>query len=348
MRIAIITDTHFGEKNNHSKFLAHYKRFLEEQFFPTIKKQGIKYVFHGGDLFHNRQSIDVRAWQWTQRNFLDPLEDMGVTMYGVVGNHDAFYKSSLEINSPQEFLRHYSNFHFLSEPGTVNIGGVSFLLIPWIHSRNKDQVVQAITDSEADYLIGHLELAGFQMHPGVYSESGNGIEALLQKFKGVWSGHYHTQSQKGNIRYLGSPIEFNWNDVNDSKGFHVYDTESDHLKFFKNKDLIHHKVYMGADSDPIDATQYRDKIVRLIITEKVKRAKIDATIAALNEECWDLKVVDHGIDDAFINASEEEYGEGKSTLEIIDETVREVETDLDQDRLAHFIKTLYTEAEAIR
>lgn len=186
------------------------------------------------------------------------------------------------------------------------------------------------------------------MHPGVYAESGLGIENLLQRFKTVWSGHYHTQSKKANIHYLGAPVEFNWNDWNDTKGFHVFDTNTEQMTFIKNPEYLHHKVYLTQDGDPIDAQQYEDKIVRLIITEKVKRAKIDATVAALNDHCWDLKVVDHGLDEIVSDAENADYGEGKSTLEIIEETVKETDTELDQDRLAYLIKTLYTEAEAIR
>ena len=348
-KIGIITDTHFGEKiQNHKRFYELYGRFLNNIFFPTLEKEGVKHLLHGGDLFHNRHSVDIRTWKWTQDHFLDRLERLGISMYGIVGNHDTYYKSSSTVNSPREFLRHYANCHFVDEATTLTFDNIKFLLLPWIHNYNKNDMLKAIQDSDASYVLSHLELAGFQMHPGVYSEQGMGIENYLEKFKEVWSGHYHTQSQKGNIRYLGAPIEFNWNDYNDMKGFHIFDTQSERLTFYRNPESLHYKIYLGQDSESLRAEDYKDKIVRLIITDKIPRAKIDATVSALNEYCWDLKIIDHNIEGIDHNLQDEQFGEGKSTLQIIDETVRETETELDQNKLAHLIKTLYMEAEAIR
>ena len=46
---------------------------------------------------------------------------------------------------------------------------------------------------------------------------------LFKKFEMVLSGHYHVASQKDNIKYLGSQMEFFWNGAGDKKYFHVLD-----------------------------------------------------------------------------------------------------------------------------
>ena len=42
----------------------------------------------------------------------------------------------------------------------------------------------------------------------------------------VFSGHFHTRSNQDNISYLGNPYEIYWNDHEDTRGFHFFDTET--------------------------------------------------------------------------------------------------------------------------
>ena len=58
MKIAIITDQHFGcqkFKTFHDYFL----RFYEDVFFPTIEKEGITTIVDMGDTFDSRKGIDL-------------------------------------------------------------------------------------------------------------------------------------------------------------------------------------------------------------------------------------------------------------------------------------------------
>ena len=44
MKIAIITDTHFGGRRGSKVFHDFFQKFYDNIFFPELEKRGIKYV----------------------------------------------------------------------------------------------------------------------------------------------------------------------------------------------------------------------------------------------------------------------------------------------------------------
>jgi len=54
MHVAVITDTHFGVKNDDPIFLEAYLSYFEEQVFPYLLKNDIKTVIHMGDVLDRR------------------------------------------------------------------------------------------------------------------------------------------------------------------------------------------------------------------------------------------------------------------------------------------------------
>ena len=51
MKIAIITDQHFGARKNSKHFHEYFLKFYEDVFFPTIEREGITTVIDMGDTF---------------------------------------------------------------------------------------------------------------------------------------------------------------------------------------------------------------------------------------------------------------------------------------------------------
>ena len=225
MKVAIITDQHFGARKS-SKFLHdHFEKFYNQIFFPYIEENGIDIVIDMGDTFDNRRSIDLWALEWAKEKYYDRLEKLGVTVHTIVGNHTAYYKNTNDISSVDLLLKEYSNVKVYSEPQEVKIDNLNVLFIPWINAENFESTVKSIEVSTSTCAMGHLELNGFRAHRGHVME--DGMESkLFDKFKRVFSGHYHTRSDDGQIFYLGNPYEMFWNDVNDTRGFHIFDTET--------------------------------------------------------------------------------------------------------------------------
>ncbi len=99
MRLAIITDTHYGARKGSQLFHDYFEQFYNDIFFPTLDKEKIDTVIHMGDAFDSRRGIEFKSLGWAKRVVFNPLREMGITMHLMVGNHDAYYKNTNDINS---------------------------------------------------------------------------------------------------------------------------------------------------------------------------------------------------------------------------------------------------------
>ena len=130
MKVAIITDQHFGARKNSKLFHDYFLKFYEDVFFPTLEKEGITTIVDMGDTFDSRKGIDFAALSWAKKNYFDRLKDMGITVHTIVGNHTAYYKNTNEVNAIDLLLREYDNIPVYSETTPIEVGGLSILLVP--------------------------------------------------------------------------------------------------------------------------------------------------------------------------------------------------------------------------
>ena len=201
MKIAIINDTHFGVRNDHQGFLDYMFQFFDEQFFPYLIENDIKVVFHLGDVFDRRKFINMNTLHTVRTKFFERLESMGVHLHIIPGNHDCYYKNTNTVNSVKELTSHYQNVDVYEKPKTISFDGKSFLFLPWLSPENTDSFLSYVDSNNADVLLGHLELNGHYVIPGVKFKGGLD-STLFNKFELVLSGHFHQHSTQGNVNYL--------------------------------------------------------------------------------------------------------------------------------------------------
>jgi metallophosphoesterase superfamily enzyme len=103
MKVAILTDTHYGARKGSKLFHDYFEQFYKNIFFPTLEQYGITTVIHMGDAFDSRKSIDYQSLDWAKRVVFEPLKKYDVHM--IVGNHDSYYKNTNSTNSPQLLLK---------------------------------------------------------------------------------------------------------------------------------------------------------------------------------------------------------------------------------------------------
>ena len=60
MKIALITDTHFGARNDSLAFNEYFYKFWEDIFFPYLDEHNIKTVIHLGDLMDRRKFVSYK------------------------------------------------------------------------------------------------------------------------------------------------------------------------------------------------------------------------------------------------------------------------------------------------
>jgi DNA repair exonuclease SbcCD nuclease subunit len=340
MRVAIITDTHYGARKGSKHLHDHFELFYKNVFFPALEEHGVEAVIHMGDAFDSRKSIDYQSLEWSKRVVFNPLKKYDVHM--IIGNHDTYYKNTNEVNSPELLLQTYPNIKTYSKPTEVNVGGLDILFLPWINQGNEELSLNTIKKTTCRCAMGHLELQGFRVNRQIIME--HGLESkLFEKFERVYSGHYHTRSNDGKVFYLGNPYEMYWTDVNDTRGFHIFDTETlTHTPINNPYKLFYNIYYEDTNYKLFNATEYESKIVKVIVRKKSNPKDFEKFIDKLHSAgVQELKIVEN----FDIHENEEfEIDEEENTISILNRYIDESEFEFDKNIIKGIFQDLYRQA----
>lgn len=284
MKIAILSDIHFGVRSDSEVFRDKFQEFVDTIFLPYLKEHDIKVLWILGDIFERRKFVDFRTLQFAEK-FFTTLQNLNINTYIAVGNHDIYFKNTVKLSSVSLLLKNYSNVQFDIHPKEFTFGGKNVLFVPWICEENEQECLEAIKNTDAEICCGHFELYGFQFNKFTVSQSGQD-PSFLKKFKLVLSGHYHIKSENGNVVYVGSPIQTGWNDYGVKKGFHVLDIDTHELEFIEGID----DTFVVLQADESIPNNLKNKFIRLVIDDdNVDSEKIINEITA--QQPCDLKCV---------------------------------------------------------
>ena len=340
MKVAIITDTHYGARKGSDHLHNYFEMFYRDVFFPSLEKYQVDTVIHMGDIFDSRKSIDLKSLEWSKKVVFEPLKKYNV--YAIVGNHDCYYKDTNYVNSPELLLRAYTNIKLYSKATEIEIDKLKILMLPWINSENFAETKELIDGCDSKIAMGHLEINGFRATRGHMMENGMDT-SVFDKFDRVYSGHFHTRSTDGKIYYLGNPYEMYWNDVNDTRGFHIFDTNTLELTPINNPYKLFYNVYYDDTNYKLFNTSiYKNKIVKVIVRKKSNIKEFEKFIDKLYASgVQDLKIIEN----FEIQESEEfDINEDENTLSILNRYIEESEFDLDKNIIKNIFQDLYREA----
>lgn len=347
MKVAMITDTHHGVRNDAPEFLDMTEKFVSKVFLPEIKDRGIKHVVHLGDILDRRKFINFSTSYRLWHNFLSPILNEVDRLDLIFGNHDEYLKNTSEVAGPKELFRHLEDsegwrFRMYEDPAEAQWeDGTSVLYLPWINDDNRDESLSMIRNSRSPICLGHLEVEGFDMYPG--QECIEGLSpSLFDKFDVTASGHFHTRSSRGGFHYLGSHGQFTWGDYDDSRGFHVFDTETREFEFIPNPYTMFEKVHYSDSSIPALLPDLEGKHVKVIVHSRNDLSLYEdfiSRIEAMNPA--DLKPVDDHLNaDSVLEM--DPIDESDDTLSIIKKSIDSYEGD--KTRVESIMISLYQEA----
>lgn len=352
MKIALITDTHFGVRNDSPVFLENQREFYEKSFFPYIEEHDITTVIHLGDVFDRRKYVNFHTLNEVRSFVFDRLSEMGVTIHMFVGNHDVYYKNTNDVNSVDLLLREYDNILLHDYPIEVDFAGYPIMLCPWINSENFAQTMKTLKKSKANLLMGHFEINGFMMHRDTSACKGGLKKEAFKNFDMVFSGHFHEPSSDGHVWYLGAPTEYTWADYDCRRGFNIFDTETEELHHVRNTNAMFHRFYLDKEFEVNGDWSYlKDKIVRVIVGDGVEQKKIDFFVNEINEAgVHELEVIDNSsyhLEETAV--ADEEAIKNEDTVSIVESYVDSVkdEMTLDADRMKDIFKKVYVQAIAM-
>ena len=172
------------------------------------------------------------------------------------------------------------------------------------------------------------------------------LSIFFEKFTHVYSGHYHTRSTDGRVFYLGNPYELYWNDVNDTRGFHIFDTETvEHTPVNNPFRMFHNIYYEDTPYQTFDTREYEDKIVKVIVRKKSDTKKFEKFIDKLySSNVSELKVVENFEFSGWYDKDSYDNIESEDTLSILNRYVEEAEVDLNKSTIQKLLQEIYQEA----
>jgi hypothetical protein len=166
---------------------------------------------------------------------------------------------------------------------------------------------------------------------------------LFEKFKRVFSGHYHTRSTNGTVFYLGNPYEIYWTDVNDTRGFAIFDTETlEHASVDNPYKMFYNIYYEDTNYQTFDTREYENKIVKIIVRKKSDTKKFEKFVDKLYlSNIAELKIIENF---DIQEPQDFEAFESEDTISILNRYIEEAEISLDKSIIQKMMQEIYQEA----
>lgn len=235
MKIFLTTDWHIGV---FPLKVDVWRKMQEEYFYnffiPLLEEKSEEgdLLFHLGDLYDNRNSIDIKCMNMAE-NVIKKISDI-LPIHMIVGNHDLYNKSTNDINSVNLF-NNIENVSVYTETTLLKIGGKELVMMPWVEKRlEQSNLLKRF--SGADYLFCHSDLSGCRMHlNSVAWKNENKIDIDdFGSYGHCFSGHIHLVQTNKNFTFIGSPYQMDRNDYGDQKGVFILDLDTGETEFIKN------------------------------------------------------------------------------------------------------------------
>lgn len=207
--------------------------------FQSARERNIKDVVFLGDLFHDRQKIQVLAYHNAFQIF-EEYKDLNI--YLLLGNHDLWFYDKWDISSVMP-LSAMSNVEVISRPCTKNIAGLDVDFLPFTH--NPVEVVSKNFSNKSALLCSHIavdeatlnELYNTRAEVSIESEK-DVVKVSKDLFRGwrrVLLGHYHCpQKLDDRVEYVGSPLQLSFNEAFQSKHLLLLDTQTLEVDYIEN------------------------------------------------------------------------------------------------------------------
>jgi len=310
-----------------------------------LVQNGITTIFQLGDLFDRRKYISFQSLALCRRYFFDQLVKHDIQCRVLLGNHDIFFKNTLEVNSPDLLLRDYENHVILYDKPSMWMG---VDVIPWICKDNELEIMDFIKRSQNQVCFGHFELAGFEMDRGNICHEGMD-PSILNKYDLTLSGHFHHKSNSGSIVYVGTPGEMTWADYNDERGFHVLDTETRELTFIPNPEKMFHKIKYNDDelyyNDIVNAdySHLSGKFLKIVVEKRNNSFLFDSLIDAITKVApLEIAVVE---DFSEITENVEvDIDQAEDTITILNKYVDGLTLPVESDKIKTVLRDVYSQA----
>ena len=216
----------------------------------------IKDMFILGDIFDKSSSIKNEAFVPLFMK-LYQIKNSGIKLTFILGNHDIYNVNNDSI--VETFMT----------IGTVIKEGIedkfnNYFFLPYT---KKEELIPY--NKFNGILFTHLPIADFSFDNSYHATEKHAFgKAFFSDFDLVFTGHFHRHQVQGNIIYPGSPIQLNFGETGQKKGFIVLDTSGN-----KSWEFIEYNkapTYIKIDINDFQDFDPTNKFVSVIIDKKIE------------------------------------------------------------------------------
>ena len=260
-KILIFSDIHVHKHKKSVERLHDCLKVLN-WIFDIGKKEQVSSIIFAGDLFHERQIIDVMTYIKTFKVISDKMEEIQCNFYMLLGNHDLWFSNKTEVSSVFPFSA-IDNFIIISKPSRYQIHGSDFDFIPFTEDPIESlKQIKKESKSKARYAVGHIALHGAKMNSSKYSVSEFMVEhdgdmvlvddKIFGDYEQVFLGHYHLAQKMGNVEYIGSPLQLSFGEAFQEKHVIILDVDTGKKKYIKNEFSPKHLILKKDELENFD------------------------------------------------------------------------------------------------
>jgi DNA repair exonuclease SbcCD nuclease subunit len=215
-------------------------RSVMEQIAVYIEENPVDEVVFCGDLFHTHGKLDAgvlrvayQGWERITRAHNKPCHT-----YAIVGNHDTADKT---LHTHALHWLESLGVNVIDEPCHNGFNGLPRKLSFLPYTEDVEVIKQFFADADkkangaiykghagGTVCFMHSGIDGVPMKSGFVPGSAFNTDMIPKGVQHVFSGHYHPHmyvTHKATV--VGTPLQLNWADEGDERGFIVYDTDDD-------------------------------------------------------------------------------------------------------------------------
>lgn len=254
----IFSDLHIHAHKDRVDRLQHCLDVLN-WIFEEANRQECDYIFFLGDLFHEREKIDVLNYMKTFECFMHHMmnDNSSREMYLLVGNHDMYHKERWDVNSVKP-LTAIPRVHIVDKPTSIKFGKTQIDWMPHTDNPIKELEKLKKNNSVGDILFGHMSVHGAQLNICFGTKSDVIVEydnemipvdpSIFDDWKMTFLGHYHgAQQLNEKAEYVGSPLELTFGEAFQEKHVIVLDLDTLSKKYIVNNFTPKHLIVTPKD-----------------------------------------------------------------------------------------------------
>ena len=246
MKFAHIADTHIRNLKYHFEYKEVFK-----QLYASLKKEGVDYIIHCGDIAHTKTQISPEFVQMAAEFFTN-LATIAPT-YIILGNHDGNLKNSSRQDAltPIVDALDLQNLYLLKNAGETKLDDKFCLNVLSVF--DTDNWVEPTNYNRVNIALYHGSISGCQTDIGWTMEFGEHDISIFDNFDYAFLGDIHKTNQaldtEGKIRYAGSTVQQNFGETND-KGYLVWDVKDKDNYTCEHHVLLNPKPFITIELTP--------------------------------------------------------------------------------------------------